>query len=247
MFFILTFLRSFFPVHALGRCWLTGFLLSSMLCFFLVSSYMIDDSCQTYRGNNITEDIQRAINEVQDMATSAYVAGFAESGSYTRLMTVLFGASHARHGIVADYFATFSTLGPNNDFVIICDDRAVYWKIDTFHPSPDPMGVWVDSRYHWITGYNDYSPCDPIRKIGSPKFPLAFTINRRLIYLCPSVLDSPPGRSVAPYKDLALPGKWIDTLLCLPVILFHQLLHAVSHRKPSSSWWCSGADLVNMR
>ena len=247
MFFILTILRSFFPVHAIGRCWLTIFLLSSMLCFFVVSSYMIDTSCQTYKGNDITEDIQRAINEVQDMASSAYIAGFAESESYTRLMTMLFGPSPAGHETVAEYFAAFSTLGANLDFVIICDDLAVYWERDTYHPSPDPMGVWVDHRYLWVAGYNNYHPCDSTRKIGAPKFPWAFTINRRLIYLCPSILDKPQGRSVAPYKDLALPGQWIDALLCLPVILFQKLLHTVSYRKPSSSWWCSGADLVNLR
>lgn len=235
MFFIVTFLRSFAPVHALARYWLTIFLLSSALCFFLVSSYTIDDTCRNYEGNDITGGIQRAINEVKDMATNAYMASSLEGERYTRLMTVLFGPDHARHEIVAGWFGIFSTLNPTDDFVIICDDLTVNWEpIDTYNPQPDPMGVWVDDRHHWIARWNEYNPCDDTRKPGSSKSPWAFTMLGRLIYLCPSILDKPTGQSVAPYKDEVLSGQWIDNHVGLPVILFHQLL-CLSRRKPSSS------------
>ena len=235
MFFILPFLRSFSPVQALARYWLTTILLSSALCFFLVSSYTIDDSCRNYKGNDITGDIQRAINEVKDMATNAYSASSLEGERYTRLMTLLFGSWSKRHEVVAGWFGIFSALGPSDDFVIICDDLTVNWDpVDTYNPQPDPMGVWADHRHHWITGWSEYYPCDDTRKMGSSKSPWAFTMLGRLIYLCPSILDKPTGRSVARYKDQILAGQWIDNYVCLPVILFHQLL-CLSRRKPSSS------------
>lgn len=76
--------RSPFPVRALYQSSLTIFLLSSALCFFVSShAIAIDDSCKNYHGDDITADIEQAINEVKEMAHDAFVASSAEAAGDT--------------------------------------------------------------------------------------------------------------------------------------------------------------------
>ncbi|CAL8577917.1 hypothetical protein XPA_003727 [Xanthoria parietina] len=53
----------------------------------------------------------------------------------------------------------------------------------------------------------------------------AYTMSQSLIYLCPSTLDKPKGRSLAPFKDAELFGESIDDYMLVPATLFHELLH----------------------
>ena len=237
MFFLPTFQRSFDLVHALRQFSLTVFLLPSILCFF-ASSYIIDDSCQHYKGNDITGDIEQAINEVRDMAHSAFVATLTEAPRVNNLLVTLFGPDRSRHDIVVEYFWRISrTLGPTTDFVLNCDDQRIKLEEDKFQEPPDPLGVWIDHRYKWLTGFNNLDPCEPATRNLPPgqDFIYAYTMSERVIYLCSHVLDIHIGRSLASYKDADNTGLYIDDLLSLPVILFHELLHTRSfQRKPSS-------------
>ena len=226
MFFIPTFLRSSFPVYALGQSSLTTFLLSSALCF-LVSSYTIDVSCRTYKGLDIRGDIQQAINEVQEMASNAFAASSRDDEPSNRLRINLFGADPSRHRIVAQYLARASILGPADDFVVVCDDIEAVWEpMDTHNPQPNPMGVWVDNRQGWISLFEQFTPCEARRKLNTPNTGLlGYTMAGRVIYVCPYLLDKPLGRSIAPYKNQELFGHSIDSYVSLPVVLFHELLH----------------------
>ena len=234
MFLVQTFPRSSFSVHSLGLSSLTGYLLSFTL-FFLVSSYTIDDSCQNYAGTNITGDIQQAINEVQEMAANAFTAILRGEERTNHLLVTLFGWDRRGHTMVADYFARIATFSPTEDFVVICDDQRVQREVDTYQETPDPLGVWIDHRYEWLLGFNEFKPCGraSISRVTS----YAYSMFGRLIYLCPNVLDKPLGRSIAPYKDQLLTGLWIDDYICLPVVLFHEILHTHSFSRKSSSRW----------
>ena len=239
MFFIPTFLRRSFSLQALGQSSLTIFLLSSALCL-LVSSHEIDESCKNYRGEDITGDIERAISEMKEMAYNAYIAskleetGFAEAKT-THLLDQLFGTDRRRHSTVVDLFLKIVTLSPIADFVIICDDQDVQWEPDHYNQPPDPKGVWIHRRYRWIANFDNYTPCDPARKPSVSSGTIwAYTLLERLIYLCPEILDMDVGRSLAPYKDQELAGRYIDDYTSLPVVLFHELLHTKNfNRKPS--------------
>ena len=238
MFLVPTFPSSSFPVNALGQSSLTLCLLLSALCF-LVSSYTIDDSCRAYKGHDITGDIQQAIDEVQEMASNAFATGFEEDESYIRLMTTLFGADRERHNTVAGYFAKATSLGPADDFVVICNDLEVLWEEeDIYSLHRDPMGVWRDQRYRWFAGFHHFTPCNPARKSGAPAwYPYAYSMAGRLIYLCPYILDEPSRRSLRPYKDQVFNGLLIDNFVFLPTVLLYELLHTrIFNRKASSRW-----------
>ena len=257
MIFILKIVRSVFPEHALGQSWLTICLPALALCF-LVSPYTIDDSCQNYKGNDITEDIEQAITEVREMARNAFFAGhaasFKEGGSSNHLLVSLFGTDSKRHATVVDYFLKISTLSPAKNFVVICDDQGVQWEPDTYQKYPDPLGIWIDHRHKWISGFSEFKPCDPARKSMVSPTPVntyvanAYTVKNRLIYLCPNILDKPIGRSLASYKDQELIGLQIDDYACLPVSLFHELLHIeIPSRKCFISLMTPYVDLVDTR
>lgn len=233
MFVIPTFLKSCFPVHALAQSSLTILLLSSAL-YFLVSSYKIDDSCQNYKGNNIIEDVEKAFKEVEQMATNAFFmgieAGSREGGSTNHLLVSLFGTDPQSHITVFNYFSRISTSSHTENLVVVCDDQGVQREPDTFRRT-NPLGVWVDRRHKWIVDFEKFAPCDPARKPGAPPVLFyAYSLNN-LNYLCPQILDMPIGRSIAPYKDQELIGERIDDYLCLPVVLFHELLHVLIGRK----------------
>lgn len=237
MIFIPTFLRSSFPVHALGQFPLTIFLLSLGLCF-LVSSYTIDDSCQNYQrlGNDIKEDIARAMEEAQLLASNAFDPGFVAGPSIRNLLVSLFGTDHLNHATVVSHFASFHLQGFTQDLVIICDDQSVQWELDVYQNRPDPLGLWIDHRHEWMMSFTDFNPCNPARKfLATHDPPLSYIVAKRFIYLCPLVLDKPQGRSVVPYRDQDLTGNFIDEFILLPVVLLIGLLHIHDpSSKPSS-------------
>ena len=242
MFFIPTFLRLSFSVQASGQSSLTIFLLSSALCL-LVSSHTIDDSCKRYKGEDITGDIERAINEVKEMASNARLDVIHEEIGYgepriKNLLDVLFSPDWWKRHLVYSVFDKVVARSPTADFVVICDDLDVRWLPDTYSEIPNPRGIWLHQRYQWFMDFDDYDPCDPARKPGlHPPFRFnAFTAAGRLIYLCPIILDRAVGRSLAPFKDQELAGHYIEEFVCLPVVLLHELLHTEGFdRKPLSS------------
>lgn len=227
MIFVPTFLRIFDPVYGLRQFSLTVFLLPSILCFF-ASSYTIDDTCKDYKGNDITGDIEQAIVEVREMAHEAFVATLEEVPRVNNLLNTLFGTERSKQDVVVEYFWKLSrNLGPNLDFVVICDDQEIHLEEDKVHHPPNPLGIWFDRRHDWHTAFESFVPCSPTN--------YAFTVDRHLIYLCPHILDLPIGRSIASYKDTDNMGHYIEDFLSLPLVLFHELLHTRSfQRKPSS-------------
>ena len=237
MFFIPTFLRRSFGGYALGQSSLTLFLLSSALGF-LVSSYTIDDSCRNYKrlGNDISEDIERAIQEARLLASQAYTEGVVRAPNAYSLLVSLFGTDQRKHKVVVQYFAPLALQGFATDFVVICNDQQVQLEHDVYKNPPDPFGVWVDHRYSWAVPYDDFMPCDPARKPGAPsKYPYSYIINTRLIYLCPSILDNTGGRTLAPYKDQDHTGRFIDEFWLLPAVLLQCLIFChYPNCKPSS-------------
>ncbi|KAL8657591.1 MAG: hypothetical protein Q9226_001755 [Calogaya cf. arnoldii] len=72
-------------------------LLISHLLMTCVNTYAIDDSCKNYNGGDISADIQKAINEVQEMAAEADVRSLTEDQSTNNLLDVLFGIDRSRH------------------------------------------------------------------------------------------------------------------------------------------------------
>ena len=232
--------KSSFAAYALGPSWLTIFLLSSRLCF-LASSYSIDASCRNYKGHDISGDMQQAINEIREMATNAVARISRGDPSTIHLLESLFGKDPARYRTVSGNMETLALSLSPSDFVIICDDLMVNIEPDlSTNPTPDPRGIWVDNIHKWHMPYDEYRPCNPLRKAVSTAGVVskigAKVILDRYIYLCPDTLDRPKGRSLAPYKDQVLAGKRIDDYVLTPSILFHELLHTdprvpVQHRK----------------
>ena len=242
MIFVPTFLRSFDFVLALRQSSLIVFLLSSILCFF-VSSYTIDNSCRRFNGQDITGDIEQAINNVKEMARDAFVATATEAPRVDNLLATLFGTDQSRYNTVVEYFSRVSTLGPTDDIVVNCGDERVKRKKDKWQEPPDPLGVWIDYRYHWFVGFSSFQPCDPAARNLADLAPhglvkYAYTISQRVIYLCPKILDFHLRQSLAPYKDDDNTGRFIDDFVSLPFILFHEILHTSTFkRKPSSRRW----------
>lgn len=221
------FRKSSVAAYALGRFWLTIFLLSTTLCF-LVNSYAIDDdSCRDYdgKGVDIRGEIQQAINEVQDMARNAFdkILSNNPSSSTMNLMQSLFGMDPSRYSIVGNHFAAFAQFYENDDFVVVCGDLMVNLIPNTLAENSNPHAAWADNDHGWTMHYEDYSPCNSTRKPGQDYTIEAFTILQRLIYVCPLVLDRPKGRTLAPYKDRILAGAYIDDYMLVPAILLHEL------------------------
>ena len=218
--------KSSFAAYALGPSWLTIFLLSSRLCF-LASSYSIDASCRNYKGHDISGDMQQAINEIHEIAINAVARISGGDASTIHLLESLFGRDPARYHTVSGYLASFTLNFPTSDFVVICDDLMVNIKPNPSTDLPDPRGRWVDPVHAWHLPYDEYRPCNPLRKPGSAAGDRikGYIIEARYIYLCPETLDLPKGRSLAPHKDHVLAGGWIDDYTLTPVVLFHELLH----------------------
>ena len=95
-----------------------------------VKSYTIDDTCKSYNGQDISADIQKAINEVQDMAGDAFTMSLVEDESSNHLLDALFNTDRSRHDTVRGYFGTFHSFSPTEDFVVICDDTHVQLQQD---------------------------------------------------------------------------------------------------------------------
>ncbi|KAI4204252.1 MAG: hypothetical protein LQ350_001232 [Teloschistes chrysophthalmus] len=209
----------------LGRFWAPAptlhrfspvFLLSFAITCNWVQAYLIDDTCKNYKGSDITADMQKAVNEVQEMAGDAFAITLTEDESTNHLLDALFSTDRSKHDIVREYFATFHNFSPSQDFVVICDDAHVQLQ-------PDYM---LDPIHGWLQNFDAFTPCDYTRKPGAqPSGMNAYTMNQRLIYLCPQTLDKPKGRSLAPYKDQELFGQSIDDYMLAPATLFHELLH----------------------
>ncbi|KAL8721426.1 MAG: hypothetical protein Q9225_001901 [Loekoesia sp. 1 TL-2023] len=160
-----------------------------------VEAYTIDDTCRNYNGQDISADIQKAIDEVQDMAGDAFAISLVEDESSNHLLDALFNTDRSRHDTVRNYFSTFNSFSPSQDFVVICDDAHVELQPDFIGNPPDPRGVWVDPTYNWLENFDDFVPCDYTRKAGAqPNNMNAYTMQQRLIYLCPRTLDKPKGR-----------------------------------------------------
>lgn len=215
--------KNLFTAHGLGQSRLTLFLLLSTLCF-LASSYEIDNTCRNYNGKDIREDIQQVINEVQDMALNAYNKVVQGSPYTINLLQALFGKDPSSYHTVGDYFATLSRLSLADDFVVICGDSTVVLEDDL---TGDPRGVWADNIHIWQVPFQYYTPCDAARRPGMDIETVigGFTVHKRLIYLCPAILDHGKGRTFAPYKDQVLAGQSLDSYLLAPELLFHELLH----------------------
>lgn len=205
------------------------FLLSSALFILEVSSYAIDDSCRNYKGNDISGDVQQAINEVQDMARNAYIQITQKPQSRTistiHLLQVLFGMEPSRYPIVGRHLAALAHFYRTDDFIVLCGDSTVQLVPDEVNS--DPRGIWVDHVHDWWMPYDQYIPCDLARKPDVHIFrPNAFLIEEGLLFVCPDIFDSPKGRTLAPYKDQTMVGERIDDYILLPVILFHELYHS---------------------
>ena len=174
--------------------------------------------------------MQQAINEIHEIAINAVARISGGDASTIHLLESLFGRDPARYHTVSGYLASFTLNFPTSDFVVICDDLMVNIKPNPSTDLPDPRGRWVDPVHAWHLPYDEYRPCNPLRKPGSAaghEIKGACIIELRYIYLCPSILDLPKGRSLAPYKDQVLAGKWIHDYILTPVTLFHELLHTL--------------------
>ncbi|MCJ1262607.1 hypothetical protein MMC22_002477 [Lobaria immixta] len=170
------------------------------------------------------------MNEVHEMAINAVARISRRDPSTIHLLESLFGKDPARYRTVSGNMETLALSLSPSDFVIICDDLMVNIEPDlSTNLTPDPRGIWVDNIHKWHMPYDEYRPCNPLRKPGSTAGVVskigAKVILDRYIYLCPDTLDRPKGRSLAPYKDQVLAGKRIDDYVLTPSILFHELLH----------------------
>ena len=239
MYFNTTFPRNSSAVHALRPSLWTIFLLSSAMCF-LVSSYTIDVTCRNYEGSDITVDIESAVTEMQGMINNAYSSSLVPVQTIIDLLVSLFGPDHETQSmILAGHFSTL--FGPpvtELDYVIICDDQSVELQQDLYQNPPDPLGIWIDYRHGWAAKALDFAPCDATRDFAAPARDMrSYTIANRFIYLCPSVLDHPKGRSNMLHKDQDLETEWIDDYMLLPVILLHEIIRLrLDDCKPSISW-----------
>lgn len=231
--------KRLFATHAFGQSWLIMFLMSSTL-YFLVTSYAIDASCQNYKGNDITGDIEQIINEVRELASNAFARLLIKHKPTVNSLTKsLYGADNIHHGVLPYYFASIARLNSDADFVVLCGDSMVHLEPDRISHPPDPRGVWMEATHTWLALYDGFDPCEKSRKpelMHSKRNVQAFTFFSRLIYLCPEILDNPRGRSLVPYKDEDLTGERIDRYMLAPVVLLHELFHThVSwYRKYSS-------------
>ncbi|MCJ1268859.1 hypothetical protein MMC22_008747, partial [Lobaria immixta] len=163
--------------------------------------------------------MQQAINEVHEMTINAVARISRGDSSTIHLLESLFGRDPARYHTVSGYLASLTLDFPTSDFVIICNDLMVKITPDpSTDPTPDPRGRWRDPVRAWYMPYDQYRPCDPLRKPGSAAGDRisAYTIAGRYIYLCPKTLDLPKGRSLAPYKDQVLARKLIDDYVLTP-------------------------------
>ncbi|MCJ1267652.1 hypothetical protein MMC22_007538 [Lobaria immixta] len=151
--------------------------------------------------------MQRALNEAHEMASNAVARISRGDPSTIHLLETLFGRDPARYHTVSGYLASFTHNFPTSDFVVICDDLMVNLEPDLLYH--DPRGRWHDPVHAWYYAYDMFRPCDPLRKPGSRRLK-GYIIAYRYIYVCPEVLDLPKGRSLAPYKDRVLAGKWIN-------------------------------------
>ena len=238
MVFIPTFPRNSFAVHALCPSLWTIFLLSSAMCF-LVSSYTIDVSCRNYKGSDITGDIESAVAEMQEMINNAHASSLVPAQSIIDLLVSLFGPDHERQSMtLLGYFSTLVESPVTGlDYVIICGDQSVHWEPDVYRNPPDPLGVWADHSHGWAAKFHEFIPCDPTDYYSATDSGIrSYIIKKRLIYLCPLVLDDPKGRSNQLHKNQDLAGEWIDDYMLLPVILLHAILNFRFDDCKPSTW-----------
>ncbi|KAL8953914.1 MAG: hypothetical protein Q9222_000253 [Ikaeria aurantiellina] len=100
-------------------------------CLYVaVKAYSIDPTCRNYGGGDISNDIQKAVDEVQEMAGDAFAITLTEDESTNHLLEVLFSTDRSRHDTVRGYFSTFHSFSPTQDFVVICDDQTVQLEQD---------------------------------------------------------------------------------------------------------------------
>lgn len=124
-------------------------------------------SCRNYNGHDISGDMQQVIDEVQAMAIqckrrNSPMESQALSTCYKDCSAWILRVYHTVHG----YFASFTLCFPPPTFVVICDDPMVNLKPNFIRPIPDPRGIWTDHVHEWIAHYDQYTPCDPLRKPG---------------------------------------------------------------------------------
>ena len=137
--------KSSFDVSTFGQFQL---IISLLLFTFNVSvnPYFIDISCHHYKGRDISNDIQDAIDEVQGMAVNGLnrlTQGDRNSGP---LMQNLFGTDPERWDTVNGYFASMSQPPiTDDDFGVMCDDLMVDMQNNTYHG--DQRGVWEDIEH----------------------------------------------------------------------------------------------------
>lgn len=120
--------RSFASTKILRQFLLPIFFLARLP--ILVKTYTIDNTCRNYNGQDISADIQKAIDEVQDMAGDAFAISLVEDESSNHLLDALFNTDRSRHDTVRNYFSTFNSFSPTQDFVVICDDAHVELQQD---------------------------------------------------------------------------------------------------------------------
>lgn len=160
------------------------------------------------------------------MARNAFAKGHQRNPITNRLMETLFGMDSSKYDIVTDYIVHLANFQSDDHFVVVCDDLMVHWVADTI-PGRNPQGTWLNVAHNWRIEIDNYVPCDPARESSAPSASLknAYTVDRRYIYICPSTLDNPRGRSISHYKNQNIIGDWIDHYMLLPGVLFHELLH----------------------
>lgn len=197
-------------------------LLSSTLWNF-VSSYLIDTSCQDYKGQNIEVDIHEIMSEVIDMSNNALARISSADSSANHLLQSLFGPDPSKYATLSHYFDTFGRSIYSQSFIIVCDDLMVDVDI-----TPSNQLRWIDRDHHWILPYMDFTPCNPARKLGAAlsgtKSYAVYAIDKYIVYLCPATLDNPKGRLLAPYRSQNHGGDWINDYMLTPMLMFNELL-----------------------
>lgn len=211
------------------RLWFTLLLLSSTWNL-VANSYFIDTSCSNYKGRNIGDDIQQAIEEVQAMATNALirVQQSEQTSSPITVVRNLFGTNNEHLYYVKTINSTFTAYPvADGDFGVMCNDLMVTLEDDFIKDVPDPRGIWVDYDHGWELGFDKFRLCDATRKLGASYRSTirSFTIKDNWIYLCPVLLDNRHGLTLAPYKDQVLIDEVLDSYLLVAVCLLHELLH----------------------
>lgn len=194
----------------------------------LVISFVIDDSCQAYKGNDISRDIREALTEVQQMAANAVNRFRQDSLETYHLRENLFGLNETKWEIVENYFIHLTYFSPNANFVIVCDEYNVLPPSSPAGAIPDPRGLWVNRAHNWYEPYDKFVPCDPARSTHSAAgggYPRSYTMFERRIFLCSYLLDMAKGRSIVPYKNQVLINGRLDDYIITPVAIMHELLH----------------------